>query len=138
MKDKAPYEEQHDLLSRVVCATNNCIEDYVGETVRGIVESVKDHNGRDPHSHLVKHVIENNHLPTAKGDVTVLDSGYKNNTCKRKIAEALMITVKRPPLNAKEKSVELNLFNSTSTLHTNIYTRSILKTLHWLWDLSKF
>ena len=77
MKDKAPYEEQHDLLSRVVCATNNYIEDYIGEIVTDIVESAQDHNGRGPHSHLVKHVIENNHLPAVKGDITILDSGYK-------------------------------------------------------------
>ena len=111
MKDKTPFEEQHDLLKRAVCATDNCTEDYVGETARRIVESAKDHNGRDQHSHLVKHAIENNHLPVVKGDFTILDSGYRNNTRKRKIVEALMIKVIRPSLNAKEKSVELKLFN---------------------------
>ena len=50
----------------------------------------------------------------------------------------LIINIIRPSLNAKEKSVELSLFNSTLALHTNIYSRSILETLHWLWDLSKF
>ena len=93
MKDKTPFEEQHDLLYRAVCATDNCTEDYVGETARRIVKTAKDHNGRDQHSHLVKHVIENNHLPVVKGDFTILDSGYRNNTRNRKIAEALMIKV---------------------------------------------
>ena len=111
MKDKTPFEEQDDLLKRAVCATDNCTEDYVGETARRIVESAKDHNGRDQHSHLVKHVIENNHLPVVKGDFTILDSGYRNKTRKRKIVEALMIKVIKPSLNAKEKSVELKLFN---------------------------
>ena len=118
VKDKTPFEEQHDLLYRAVCATNNCTEDYVGETARCIVERANDHNGQDQHSHLVKHAIENNHLPVVKDDFTKLDSGYRNNTHERKIAEALMIKVIRPSLNAKEKSVELRLFNGLSTLHT--------------------
>ena len=42
---------------RAVCATNNCTEDYVGETARQIVETAKDHNGRDQHSNLVKWAI---------------------------------------------------------------------------------
>ena len=48
-------------------------------------------------------------------------------THKRKITEALMIKVIRPSLNAKEKSVELKLFNGLSTLHTTVcsYNRSI-------------
>ena len=111
MEEKTSFEEQHDLLYRAVCATDNCNKDYVGETGRRIVERVKDHNGRDQHPHLVKHAIENNHLPAVKGDFTILDSVYRNNTRKRKIAEALMIKVKKPSLNAKEKSVELKLFN---------------------------
>ena len=51
VKDKTPFEEQQDLLYRAVCATNNCIEDYVGETARGIVERATDQNGWDQHSH---------------------------------------------------------------------------------------
>ena len=47
MKDKTPFEEQHDLLYRDICATNNCTEDYVGDTARRIVVRAKDHNGRD-------------------------------------------------------------------------------------------
>ena len=127
MADKTPFEEQHDLLYRAVCATNNCTEDYAGQTARRIVETAKDHTGRDQHSNLVKRAIENNHLPAVKDDFTKLEGGYSNNTHKRKITEALMIKVVRPSLNTKEKSVELKLFNGISTLHTIVcsYTRSI-------------
>ena len=111
MKDQTPFEEQDDLLSRAVSATDNCTEDYVGETARRIAERTKGHNSRDQHFHLIKHAIEDNHLPVVKGDFARLDSGYRNNTRKRKIAEALMIKVKKPSLNAKEKSAELKLFN---------------------------
>ena len=81
MKDKTTFEEQHDLLYRAVCATDNCTEGCVGEPAGHIVERAKDHNGRDQHSHLVKHTIENNHLPVVKADFTILGSGYRNNTC---------------------------------------------------------
>ena len=60
VKDKSPIEEQHNLLHIAVCATDNCTEDYVGETARSIVERAKDHNGQHQHFHLVKHAIENN------------------------------------------------------------------------------
>ena len=100
VKDKTPFEKQHDLLYRAVCATRNCIEDYVGETARCIVESAWDDNGQGQDSHLVKCAIENNHLP--EGDFTILDSGYRNNTGKRKIAEGLVVKVIRPSLNAKK------------------------------------
>ena len=126
MEDKKPFEEEHDLLYRAVCATNNCTEDYVGETARHIVERAKDHNGRDQHSDLVKCAIENNHLPVVKDDFTKLKSGYRNNTHKRKITEALIIKVIRPSLNTEEKLVELKL-NGISTLHTIVcsYTKSV-------------
>ena len=90
VKDKIPFEEHHNVLYRSVCATDNCIEDYVGETNRCIVERSKHHSGWDQHSHLVKHAIENKHLPVKKGEFTILDSGYRNNTRERKIAEALI------------------------------------------------
>ena len=57
LKDKTPFEEQHDLFYRAVCATDNCTEDYVGETARRIVERAKDHNGRDQRSHLVNTLL---------------------------------------------------------------------------------
>ena len=96
-----------------------------------MAQRAKDHNGRDQHSHLVKHAIENNHLPVVKSDFTILDSGYRNNTRKRKIAEALMmIKVIRASLSSKEISVEKKLFNWMPTLHTNVYSRYILETLH--------
>ena len=37
----------HDLPYRAVCVTDNCIEDYVGETARQIVERAIFYNGQD-------------------------------------------------------------------------------------------
>ena len=95
MEDKTPFEEKHDLLYIPVCATNNYTEDYVRETARRVVETAKNQNDRDEHSNLVKRAIANNHLPVVKDDFTKLEGGYRNNTHKRKIAEALMIKVIR-------------------------------------------
>ena len=100
LKDKTLFEEQHDLFYRAVCATKNCTKDYVGDTARRIVERVKDNNGRDQNSNLVKHAIENNHLPLVKSDFTIIDSGFRSDTRESKIAEALKIKVIRPSLNA--------------------------------------
>ena len=41
MEDKTPFDKEHDLLYRAVCATNNCTEYYVGDTTRRIVERAK-------------------------------------------------------------------------------------------------
>ena len=79
--------------------------------------------------YLIKHSIKNNHLPVVKSDFTILGSGYRSKTRKKKIAEVIIIKVIRPSLNSKEKSVELKLFNWTSFLHTKclfkVYTRNI-------------
>ena len=72
-----------------------------------------------------------------KGDFTILNSSYRNNTRKKKTAEALMMKAIRPSLNAKENSVELNFFNWTSTLPLNVYSKSLLETLHSAQNLSK-
>ena len=61
-----------------------------------------------------------------KGHCTILDIGYRNNTRKSKIAEALMIKVIRPSLNEKEKSVELKSnVNSAQKYLFKVYSRNI-------------
>ena len=97
------------VIYRSVCATESCNEDYVGECCRRLCECVKDHNGRDHLSHLVKHAGETGHLPVDTANFEVIGSGYRNNARRRKIAEALL--VKKPILNIQEKSVPLKLFN---------------------------
>ena len=72
-----------------------------------------------------------------KGDFTILNSGYRNNTRKKKTAEALMMKVIRPSLNAKENSVGQKFFNWTSTLPLNVYSKPLLETLHSAQNLSK-
>ena len=63
VKDPTPFEEQHDLIYHSVCNNDNCNDDYIGEVARRLKERVKDHNGHDKSSHLVKHSIESGHEP---------------------------------------------------------------------------
>ena len=110
IKDSTPFEEQHDLIYHSICNNENCNDDYIGEIARRLKERVKDHNGRDKSSHLVKHSIESGHDPVCNENFRILDRGY-SNTFKRKVAEALLIKKHKPTLNVQEKSVKLELFN---------------------------
>ena len=90
IKDTVNFEHKHDLDYHGKCPANNCKDDYIGETGRRISERIMDHNGKD---------------------FVILSSGFRNNTVKRKISEALWIKDLRPTLNRQEKSIELKLFN---------------------------
>ena len=110
IKDPTPFEEQHDLIYHSVCNNGNCNDDYIGEIAWRLKESVKDHNGRDKNSHLVKYFIESGYDLVYHGNFRILDKGY-NNSFKRKVAVALLIKKHKPSLNVQEKSVKLELFN---------------------------
>ena len=111
MKNPTPFEEQHDIVYHSFCSAENCNEDYIGESARRLDERVKDHNGRDRNSHLFKHSVESRHDPALKNDFRIIGKGYRNNTRRRKIAEALFIKKMTPSMNIQEKSVKLELFN---------------------------
>ena len=95
IKDPTPFEEQHDLIYHSVCNNDNCNDYYIGEIARRFIERVKDHNGRDKSSNLVKHSMESRHDPVCHGNFRILDKGY-NNTFKRKVAEARLIKKYKP------------------------------------------
>ena len=111
VKDPVPFTEKHNVNYRSVCVTESCNEDYVGECARRLYEHVKDHNGHDHWSQLVKHAGEIGHLPVDTANFEVTESGYRNNPRRRKIAEALLVKKLKPTLNIQEKSVPLKLFN---------------------------
>ena len=111
IKDTVNFEHKHDLVYHGKCSANNCNDDYVGETGRHIAERIIDHNSRDISSHLLKHQIKKEHQCLQNEDVVTNTSGFRNNTVKREISEALLIKDLRPTLSRQEKSVELKLFN---------------------------
>ena len=62
-------------------------------------------------THLFKNSVESRHDPVLKNDFGIIGKGYKNNTRKRKRAEALFIKKMKPSLNIQENSVKLELLN---------------------------
>ena len=109
--DPVPFTKKHDIIYRSICATESCNEDYVGECARRLYERVKNHNGCDHSSHLVKHAGETGHLPVDTANFEVIGSGYCNNARRRKTTEASLVNKLKPILNIQEKSVPLKLFN---------------------------
>ena len=82
----------------------------VGETGRRIIERIADYAGKDKQSHLLKHVLTQNHRHVDLSNMKVIDSSFHNNKLKQNISEALYIK-QHQPLNSQEQSVELKLFN---------------------------
>ena len=83
----------------------------LSETGRRIIERTADHSGKDKHSHLFKHVCNENHKHIHLDIIKVIDSGYHKNRFRRKISEALYIKQYKPTLNTQEQSILLRLFN---------------------------
>ena len=84
------------------CPEENCVDNYLGECARRISERIIDHGGRDQKSHLLKQAVVNNHQNSSYVDFKIIKSGFRNNTFKRRVAEALLIKELRPTLNVQE------------------------------------
>ena len=110
IKDPTPFEEQH-IVYHSFCSPENCEENYIRKRAWPLDEIMKAHNGRDHNSHLFKHSVESRHDPVLKNDFRIIGKGYRNNTSRRKIAEALFVKKMKSSLNIQDKSVKLELFN---------------------------
>ena len=110
-KDAIPKEHKHDNVYQFKCAENGCDAKYIGESGRRLAERIIDHNGRDNKSHIIKHSIDQNHPIRTNDQFEIINSGFRSNYKKRKIAEALAIRHKKPNLNVQELSTPLMLFN---------------------------
>ena len=117
VKVPVPFTEKHDIIYWSVCATESCNEDYVGECARMLYEHVKDHNGRDHSSHLVKQAGETGHLPVDTANFEVIGSGYRNSAVDITTVHAVGKSQKpyrvqklKPTLNIQKKLVPLKLF----------------------------
>ena len=111
VKDQSKFEHQHDVVYYADCPNEKCRENYIGESGRRISEIIKDHNGRDLKSHILRHSVESGHANVSYEDFKIIAKNFNNNHWKRKIAESLLIKEKRPTLNTHDKSVPLKLFN---------------------------
>ena len=63
------------------------------------------------HLHLFKHAVKSGHEIVAVTNYSIIGKRYRNNTRKRKIAEALLIKDIKPTLNRQDESIVLKLFN---------------------------
>jgi len=111
MKDVTKLHHQHDIVYKVVCPDESCQAEYIGETGRRLQERVMDHAGRDKNSHVAQHSINTKHTPPSYEDFSIIGRGYKGNSYKRKLSEALYIKQLRPILNVQDKSIPLKLLN---------------------------
>ena len=110
IKDKINEKHKHNLIYNTKCPEAFCTEDYLGETGRRIIERVADHDGKDKKSHLLKHLLTQNHRHVNLGNMKIIESGFHYKKLKQKISETLYIKQYRPSLNSQEQSVELELF----------------------------
>ena len=60
----------------------------IGESGRRVIERVKDHNGRDKPSHMLRYSIEKNHAQVTVNDFKVIGRNYRNNAQIRKVGDA--------------------------------------------------
>ena len=95
----------------VDCPNGTCSENYIGESGRRTSERIKDHNGRDLKSHILKHSVESGHANVSCEDFRIISKNFNKNPWKPKIAESFLIKEKRPTLSIHDKSVPLKLFN---------------------------
>ena len=61
IKDPTQFEEQHDIVYHSFRISENCKENYIGESARWLGDRTKDHNVRDHNSHLLKNSIKSRH-----------------------------------------------------------------------------
>ena len=61
--------------------------------------------------HLFKYSLKSRHDLFLQNDFRIIGKGYRNNTSRRKTAEALFIKKTKPSQNIQEKSVKLELLN---------------------------
>ena len=110
-KERTKFEHQPGIIYQVKCSAEICLDDYIGESARRIIERVKGHTGRDTNSHVLKHSSKKEHAEVTREDFKIISSHFKNNRLKRAIAEALLIKQERPSSNVQDQSVEPKLLN---------------------------
>ena len=116
IKDKIKFPHIQDLVFHTECPGESCNDDYVGETTRCTSERMIDYSGRD--KNILKHHIEKEYenfriwesCPQYE-NFKIISHGFRNNTKKKKLSEALWIKTLRPTLNKHEKSISLKLFS---------------------------
>ena len=111
IKDATKKQHCFDLVYKAKCPAEGCNATYIGEVGRRFLERIHDHNGKDKKSHVFQHAVKSKHPNVDIHDFSILNKGFRNNTFKRRVSEALFIKELKPSLNAQVKSVPLKLLN---------------------------
>ena len=69
----------------------NCNQDYTGECARRIEERIKDRNGRNKNSHILRHSIQSGHNEVSESDFQIIGKAYGDHTQGRKISECHLL-----------------------------------------------
>ena len=69
VKDQSKSDHQHDVVYYADCPNEICTENYIGENGRRISEPIKDHNGRNLKSHILRHSVESRHANVSYEDI---------------------------------------------------------------------
>ena len=83
-EDRTKFEQQHDIIYWVKYSAKNCLDDYIEELARRIIERVKGHRKRDTRSHVLKHSRENEHVKVTQEDFKLISSHFENNRLKKR------------------------------------------------------
>ena len=98
VNDKIDFEHNHDFIYQTKYPKPTCIDDYVGESDCRIIERIKDHNGRDDTSHVLKHSIEKLYQNVNTINFKIINKNFHDNKRKQKIVKALLMKDLRPAL----------------------------------------
>ena len=80
VKDQSKFDHRHDMVCYADCPNERCRESYIGESDHRISECIKDHNGRDLKSHILKHSIESGHAKFSYYDFKMIAKNFNNNS----------------------------------------------------------
>ena len=58
------------------CPNETCRESYIGESGRRILERIKDHNGKDLKSHILRHSVESGHANVSFEDFKIIAKNF--------------------------------------------------------------
>ena len=90
-KDTTEFHHQHDLVHHAKCPSELCGKNYIGKSGRRIAERVKDHNGKDHKSYILKHSFETGHENVTSPDFSINSKNFNGNKRKQKITGSLVI-----------------------------------------------
>ena len=76
VKDQSKFDNQHDVVYYAGCPNETCRESYIGESGRRILERIKDHNGRDLKSHILRHSVESGHANVSFEDFKIIAKNF--------------------------------------------------------------